>query len=107
MNPLSFPNSPSPLPPFARELEPKFIRGCLPPGKCYAAVITYILAELYGKSRTRRPLAAFNHHYTLTRAFCASLALLVPLKSLLVQDQGENMYERESQDETQDPAGYS
>lgn len=43
------------------------MRSCLPLGKCYAAVITYILAGLYGKSRTGWPLAAFNHHYTLTR----------------------------------------
>lgn len=68
INTLSFPNSLSLSPPsLERRLELKFMRGCLPPGKCYAAVITYILAGLYGKSRTGRPLAAFNHHYTLTR----------------------------------------
>lgn len=55
------------FPRLERGLQLKFMRGCLPPGKCYAAVITYILAGLYEKSRTERPLAAFNHHYTLTR----------------------------------------
>lgn len=50
----------------------EFMRGCLPPGKCYARVITYILEGR--ESRTGRPLAAFNHHYTLARF----LRLLAP-----------------------------
>lgn len=70
----------SSLLPLEKGFELKFMRCCLPLGKCYAAVITYILAGLYGKSRTGWPLAAFNHHYTLTLS--APRSLLVPLKSL-------------------------